>query len=161
MAKSPHAGHVLSELTSRFRSFASTCLPPTSPRRCWRSAAAVYAEERIAPIPAAIRPKFLFRSKDRGEALVRIHPTVRQLVTYRRQNLIDSDYGITEPVDVIFCRNVFICFYVPTQDRILQRFCRLLVLGGFLFLGPRRPSPDATTCLAFVASTTYRALART
>ncbi len=51
------------------------------------------------------------------------------------QNLLDEDYGISVPMDVIFCRNVFIYFERRLQEQILRRFARTMVGGGFLFLG--------------------------
>jgi len=38
--------------------------------------------------------------------------------------------------DIVFCRNLLIYFDRPTQDAALQVLHRLLLPGGFLFLGP-------------------------
>ncbi len=48
---------------------------------------------------------------------------------------MDSDFGIKEPVDIIFCRNVIIYFDRPTQEKLLNRFCHHLIPGGYLFMG--------------------------
>jgi chemotaxis protein methyltransferase CheR len=36
---------------------------------------------------------------------------------------------------VIFCRNVMIYFDRPTQRKLIEKFGRHLVSGGYLFLG--------------------------
>jgi chemotaxis protein methyltransferase CheR len=49
--------------------------------------------------------------------------------------LLDADWKINGPFDVIFCRNVMIYFDKPTQARILERFAPLLRPDGLLFAG--------------------------
>lgn len=119
---------------------------------------AVYADERIAPIPAELRRRYLLRSKDSGRRLVRVAPELRQLVRFRRLNFLDDDFGLREPMDVIFCRNVFIYFDRPTQEAILNRFCRHLIRGGYVFLGHSETINGLDVPLVPVAPTVYRYL---
>jgi chemotaxis protein methyltransferase CheR len=95
----------------------------------------IYAEEKAAPIPLALRRKYLLKAKDPELRQVRIAPELRNLVRFRRLNFLDADYGLRDPFDVIFCRNVLIYFDRPTQERLLGRFAGLLEAGSFLFLG--------------------------
>jgi chemotaxis protein methyltransferase CheR len=126
-----------------------------------RATRAVYTEEQIAPIPPPLRAKYLLRSKDRERALVRVAPAIRAHVRFRRLNLMDAQYGIREPVDVIFCRNVFIYFERKTQEQILNRFCRHLAPGGYVFLGHSEAINGHDVPLRAVAPTTYRAAVAT
>ena len=57
------------------------------------------------------------------------------MVEFRRLNFMDSDYGIKENADVIFCRNVIIYFDRATQEQILQKLAHQLAPGGYIFLG--------------------------
>lgn len=95
----------------------------------------IYAEEKAAPIPPALRRKYLLKSKDPAQRQVRIVPELRSLVRFRRLNFMDADYGLRESFDVIFCRNVLIYFDRPTQEKLLSRFTGYLESGRFLFLG--------------------------
>lgn len=95
----------------------------------------IYGEEKAAPIPPALRKKYLLRSRDPEQRQVRVVPELRSLVTFRRLNFMDADYGLRDGFDVIFCRNVLIYFDRPTQERLLGRFSDLLEPGRFLFLG--------------------------
>jgi chemotaxis protein methyltransferase CheR len=118
----------------------------------------IYDSDRIEPIPLELRKKYLLRSKDRDADLVRMVPQIRQNVSFRRLNFMDDDFGITEAVDVIFCRNVMIYFDRPTQERVIRKFCDHLQPGGFLFIGHSESLTGMDTPLLQVASTIYRKL---
>ncbi len=75
------------------------------------------------------------RSRERDAGQVRIVPELRKLVEFRRLNFMDSDYGVAEKVDAVFCRNVIIYFDRPTQEKILGRLSSYLKPGGYLFVG--------------------------
>lgn len=100
-----------------------------------KAAGAIYEEERIAPVPMNLRKKYLLKSRDHTRKLVRIVPELRERVKFRRLNFMDDDFGMREPFHFIFCRNVFIYFDRPTQERIINSFCKNLVPGGYIFLG--------------------------
>jgi len=96
---------------------------------------AVFKSDVVAPVPADLRRKYFVRSRDKDANLLRVIPELRDLVEFRRLNLMDSNYGLSEQVDAIFCRNVIIYFDRATQQQILQKLVRYLVPGGHLFLG--------------------------
>jgi len=95
----------------------------------------IFKSEAAAPISADLRRKYFMRSRDPGSELLRIVPELRARVEFRRVNFMDPDYGIGEPPEIIFCRNVIIYFDRPTQIRILQKLTRHLVPGGYFFSG--------------------------
>ena len=123
-----------------------------------RARQAIYAEDRIEPIPEALRSRYLLRSKNRDAGLIRIAPSLRQRVRFDHLNFLDSDFGIRGSVDVIFCRNVFIYFERGTQEAVLRRFCRHLTAGGYLFLGHSETINGLDAPLSQVAPTVYRHL---
>lgn len=94
-----------------------------------------YSEERIADIPMFMRKKYLLKSTDRTLGLVQLKSQIRDLVSFRRINLMHDDFGIKEKMHIIFCRNVLIYFDKETQQALIRRFARQLVSGGFLFIG--------------------------
>ena len=69
---------------------------------------------------------------------------------------MDADYGISERVDAIFCRNVIIYFDRETQEKVLQRLCRHLVPRGYMFVGHAETLHDMDLALAPVAPALYR-----
>jgi chemotaxis protein methyltransferase CheR len=114
---------------------------------------AIYSEEQAAPIPPALREKYLLRSRDRNARQVRIAPNVRAKVRFGHLNFLAPDYGIREPMDAVFFRNVMIYFNRDTQQEVVGRICRHLRVGGHLFIAhaetlqnlalPLRPSGTA------------------
>lgn len=96
---------------------------------------AIYPEEMASTIPADLARRYLRRSRDRDRPTVRMIPEVRQRVHFGHLNLMDSDYQIDHDMDVIFCRNVLIYFDKATQHAVLDKLCRHLRPGGYLFVG--------------------------
>jgi chemotaxis protein methyltransferase CheR len=117
---------------------------------------AVYGEARTAAVPAALKKKYFLRSRDRGAGLVRIVPELRAKVEFRRLNFVADEFAVPEPFDAIFCRNVIIYFDRPTQERLLQRFCRHLLPDGQLFLGHTETLNGLNVPLRAVCPTVYR-----
>lgn len=117
---------------------------------------AVYEEEKVEPVPLAMKRKYLLRGKGDHKGLVRIAPEFRGLVKFRRLNFMDDNFGMRESFDVIFCRNVIIYFDRVTQERLINKFCRHLVPGGYLFMGHSETLNGLDVPLVQVASTVYR-----
>jgi chemotaxis protein methyltransferase CheR len=116
----------------------------------------VYPENRIAPIAQGLRRKYLLRGKDRNNPEVRIVPELRSTVKFGRLNFMDREFGLRDPVDIIFCRNVIIYFDKPTQEQLMGKFCRHLRPGGFLFVGHSESLQGYDVPLVQVAPTIYR-----
>ena len=117
---------------------------------------AIYDDERIAPVPEEFKKKYLLANKDRTKKLFRVVPELRERVKLRRLNFMDSDFGFREPIDVIFCRNVIIYFDKPTQERLLNQFCRYLSPDGYVFMGHSETLLGMDVPLVPVAPTIYR-----
>lgn len=96
--------------------------------------AAVYAEEHAAPVPLALRQRYLLRSRDREAAQVRIGPELRAKVRFGHLNFLSPDYGMREVFDAVFFRNVMIYFDRDTQQQVVAKICRQLRVGGRLFI---------------------------
>ncbi|MCX7208488.1 MAG: chemotaxis protein CheR [Proteobacteria bacterium] len=60
---------------------------------------------------------------------------LRDLITFKRQNLVESTWTTRGPFDVVFCRNVMIYFDKPTQLKILERFVPQMKPSGLLVVG--------------------------
>jgi len=148
---------VLAEFAERHRPFSSMVLGTDICTEVLEHAKrAIYTEASIAPVPPDLLPKYVLRSKDRSRGLVRIAPSIRSRVRFRRLNFLDGDFAVREPIDAIFCRNVFIYFDRRTQEQILNRFLKHLMPGGFVFLGHSETINGLDVPLVQVAPTVYR-----
>ncbi len=117
---------------------------------------AIYEEEKVAPIPEALKHRYLLRSRDRSKGLVRINPELRAMVSFRRVNLMDTRYGLEGSMDVVFCRNVIIYFDRITQENLVGKLARCLHSGGYLFMGHSETLMGMHLPLRSEAPTVYR-----
>jgi chemotaxis protein methyltransferase CheR len=117
---------------------------------------AVYPVSLIGPVPERMRKAYMLRSKDRAH--IRFSPAIRAMVGFRPLNLMDSDYQFTEPLDVVFCRNVMIYFDRPTQRQILLKILATLQPQGYLLMGHSESLNGLNLPVEQVAPTVYRRL---
>ncbi|MBI5409487.1 MAG: protein-glutamate O-methyltransferase [Nitrospirae bacterium] len=116
----------------------------------------IYNENTIYPVPTDFRKKYFLKSRDNDKRLVRVVPELRDLVKFRRLNFMDGDFGMREPMDIIFCRNVIIYFDRPTQEKLLNRLYRHLIPGGYMFMGHSETLNGLNVPLISVAPMVYR-----
>ena len=121
-----------------------------------RAEMGIYSSECVAPIPLALKRKYLLRSRDSQSPRVRVVPELRKLVDFRRLNFMDSDYMLAEKVDAIFCRNVLIYFDRATQESILRKVVHNLTPSGYLFVGHSETLHDMDLPVIPVAPALYR-----
>jgi len=96
-----------------------------------RARAGVYDKEAVAPIPPAMRSRWLERAEDDRWGM---GPAVRKLVSFNELNLMGA-WPMKGRFQAIFCRNVAIYFDDPTQERLWGRFADALVPRGRLYIG--------------------------
>ena len=121
-----------------------------------RGTRAVYTADRIIPIPEPLKKKYLLRSRDREQQVVRIKKELRDRVRFHRLNLMADDFGIHNSFEIIFCRNVIIYFDRNNQAKLLRKLYNHLVPGGYLFLGHSETLAGIDLPLSSVAPTVYR-----
>lgn len=95
--------------------------------------AGVYPESHLASGDLYYRQTFFEPGPD--PATVRLIPSLRERIVYRRVNLMSARWPLRGPLHAIFCRNVMIYFDAPTQERLVNRFHALLAPDGYLFVG--------------------------
>jgi len=96
--------------------------------------AAVYDADSRGLSPARLQRHFL-RGKGANEGRIRVRPQLAQRVSFRTLNLVQPQWDLGTPFDIVFCRNVMIYFDAPTQRRVLERLHRALAAGGLLYVG--------------------------
>jgi chemotaxis protein methyltransferase CheR len=148
---------VLEEFRSQRRGFEYQILATDLSTRVLQAAArGVYRDDRIEPVPAALRARYIMRSRDRAQGLVRVHPDLRARVSFQRLNFRDQEYDVGPPLDVVFCRNVLIYFEKDFQRELLLRLIARLAPGGYLFLGHTESIHGMGLPVTPVGFSTYR-----
>jgi chemotaxis protein methyltransferase CheR len=70
-----------------------------------------------------------------GNGTIRVPAPVRELISFKPLNLMAPVWPMKGPFDAVFCRNVAIYFDKQTQGTLFSRLGKLLVPGGFLYIG--------------------------
>lgn len=146
---------VLSDFAERNPGFTFSILGTDISTRVLDTAAqGIYEHERVEPVPLPFRKKYLLRNKEKN--LVRISPSLRSLIKFRRLNLMDKEFWLSEKVDLIFFRNVMIYFDRSTQEQVLNRMCKHLIRNGHIFIGHSETLNGLHVPLAPITATVYR-----
>jgi len=120
----------------------------------------VYSLDRLESMsPERVR-RFFLKGKDGTAGYARVRQELRDLVTFRSFNLLDSKYPMHGSFDAIFCRNVMIYFDKPTQYQILQKFVPLLDRDGLLFMGHSEVFQHASDLIRLIDRTVYKPVVR-
>lgn len=117
---------------------------------------AVYPLESVQKLSAELKKRYFLKSTKLADPAVRVKPEVRNKVTFKHLNFMDSNFGFRSSMQVIFCRNVLIYFDKPTQKKVLSKFMDYLEKGGYLFLGHSETIFDMDLPLKTVAPTVFQ-----
>jgi chemotaxis protein methyltransferase CheR len=148
---------VLSEFAEKYNGFQFSILATDICTKVLEKAVrGTYEMEKVEPVPMSLKKKYLLRNKDSKKNLVRIIPELRNLIQFQRLNLMDNDFNMREPVDIIFCRNVIIYFDRQTQEKLINRFYHKISPGGYLFMGHSETLHGMNVPVVQVAPTIYR-----
>lgn len=117
--------------------------------------AGIYPAEMIQPVPDDVRRRYFRYARSPREPLVRVVPQIRQSVQFGRLNLMEPDYPLGDPMDVIFCRNILIYFEKEMQVQVLERLCGKLRTGGYLFISHTESTAGMSLPLRQVAPSVF------
>lgn len=95
----------------------------------------IYQLDRIEQVSPERLKRFFLRGTGPNEGYCRVVDRLRDLITFRQLNLLDSSWPMKDVYDAIFCRNVMIYFDKPTQLTILRKMMPLLAADGLFFAG--------------------------
>src|SRR3990172_2726040 len=99
------------------------------------AAEGIYEIDKISNLPKELLNEYFVKDNAGYNNCYKVTPLLRDIITFRRLNLIDETYPFKGKFDFIFCRNVMIYFDKKTQEGIVNRFYNHLDDGGYLFIG--------------------------
>ncbi|HBD09435.1 MAG TPA: chemotaxis protein CheR [Syntrophobacteraceae bacterium] len=152
-------GIVLSEFAARYPGLGFHFLilaTDASPNVLTTARKAIYHEDSVQLVPSGLRRKYLLRSKDQSQKLIRVNSQIRDVVRFRRVRSLDGELSFREPIDIIFCSSLNSQVGKDTWSRLTASFCRYLMPGGYLFLRDPHPQIEAQVPLQLVAPTIYK-----
>jgi chemotaxis protein methyltransferase CheR len=93
----------------------------------------VYSRRALRFVDQEFIERYMERFCHLDRKRITVNPEVKDLVQFQYMNLMDE--FLPWKFDLIFCRNVTIYFEPETTKRVLEKFHRSLVPGGYLFSG--------------------------
>lgn len=121
-----------------------------------KAKAAIFNREKVGPVPMPLKKKYLLRSRDREKKVVRITPELRAKVRFRQINFMDEEFGLREKMEILFCRNILGLYAPEHREEIVNKLCRYLTPGGYLFLGESENLDAIRTPLVQAAPAIYQ-----
>lgn len=116
-----------------------------------------YRLDRLNDVPANIMKNYFIKDKDsHNRAMARIHPAIKELITFRRFNLMNERFPFKNQFDYIFCRNVMIYFDKPTQETLVEKYYRFIKPGGYLFIGHSESLTTIKHSFKYLVPTIYQ-----
>jgi len=115
----------------------------------------VYPIERVEKIPTERLKRFFLKGTGSQEGYVAVRPELKRLIEFQRVNLLEPNWPVRGPLDVIFCRNVMIYFDKPTQYKILSRFAPMMQTDGLMFAGHSESFLHAADLFKSLGKTVY------
>jgi chemotaxis protein methyltransferase CheR len=100
-----------------------------------RAMQGAYTQESVRPVPPALLGRYFDRQLQDDKEYYVVKANLRQLITFRKFNLMTPSYPLQPILDIVFCRNVLIYFDNDDKLGILTKFHKLLKPGGHLFVG--------------------------
>ena len=105
----------------------------------------LYTDDRMKDIPKYLWNKYFLKGTGVNAGNFKVKNFLRDIMIFRRFNLLDSQWPIRGGFDAIFCRNVLIYFDKEMQADVVRKLCGYLREGGYLFLGHSETFVDGAT----------------
>lgn len=122
------------ELGSAAAQRASVLATDISTRVLKAASLGIYPQDRFRDFPDEWKRRYLLRGKAEQAGQYKIRPEIRNMVEFRRQNLMEG-MPPEGPFPVIFLRNIMIYFDRTVQERTVAAISAKLEPGGYLFIG--------------------------
>jgi len=114
----------------------------------------VYRQESVENIDIDTIKKYFARGGGDKSGLFKVKKQIRDMVYFRRLNLLGNRYPMKGKFDIIFCRNVIIYFDKDTQRHIFKMLYQYLEDHGILFIG-HSENITAVSDFKFLGNTIY------
>ncbi|GJQ58722.1 MAG: chemotaxis protein methyltransferase [Candidatus Scalindua sp.] len=116
----------------------------------------VYKKETVNDISQGLLAAHFSRITKDNIVFYKAKDHLKELITYRRFNLMTPKFPFKNPFDFIFCRNVMIYFDPETQQRLVSKFYDCLPKEGYLFIGHSETLAKRVTGFKYVQPALYQ-----
>ncbi len=116
----------------------------------------IYKEETICELEPETIKRFFLKGKGSKEGLFTVKDPIKNMIYFRRLNLLAQSYPMKRRFDLIFCRNVIIYFDRKTRDELIDRFYSYLADDGYFFAGHSETLSNFSGKYYLIGNTVYR-----
>jgi len=113
----------------------------------------IYYDGNVSKLPDALKNKY-FNKLPEGKWEVKNQ--IKELVLFRRLNLMRKEFPFRGKFQVIFSRNMMIYFDEPTRQSLVKRYHRYMESGGYLFIGHSETLGRNNNFYRFLKPAVYR-----
>lgn len=121
-----------------------------------RASAGEYPARAVEPVPRQALARYFKRQRQGDAVTYKVTPELRQMITFRKFNLMTPQYPLKIQVDFVFCRNVLIYFEATDKLDILRKIHSVMRPGALLFVGHSESLMMAKELFRYVGTTIYR-----
>lgn len=115
----------------------------------------VYKLENLKNLSNSQLQRYFLKGKGSNGGMARVKPELQKHIDFFTLNLIEDNWSLKEPFDVVFCRNVMIYFDAQTQRQVLTRIHRVMKPKATLFVGHAENFSDARSQFVLRGKTIY------
>jgi chemotaxis protein methyltransferase CheR len=116
----------------------------------------IYREELLKDIPQATISAHFSKVFYDNANCYKAKDHLKDIITFRRFNLMTTEFPFKNPFDFIFCRNVMIYFDPETQSNLVSKFYDCLPKDGHLFIGHSETLSRTNTSFKYIQPAVYR-----
>lgn len=120
------------------------------------AAAGVYDSQRMAPVANHLKTRYFTVQHQGGQTVYKAKAELKDVILFRKFNLMTPKFPLKTRLDFIFCRNVMIYFTIEDRIRILTNFHNLIHSEGYIFVGHSESLMMVPNLFKYVASTVYK-----
>ena len=113
----------------------------------------IYKPDNVEKMSEGIKKKYFQRNRDNSW---NIKSNIREVVLFRRLNLIRNQFPFKRKFHSIFCRNVMIYFDTQTRQELVKKFSHHLMDGGYLFIGHSESLGRTNPYFEYIRPAVYR-----
>ncbi len=115
----------------------------------------IYKEENLEEVDEPIIKRCFLKAKEETRDLYIVKESIKNMISFRRLNLLAGVYPMKGKFDIIFCRNVIIYFDKKTKDEVVNRFYNYLTDDGYFFAGHSESLSNCSNKYFLIGNTIY------
>ena len=113
----------------------------------------IYSQDKLKSMPSKYLDKYFNKI---GNGKYSVKTSLRNLILYKRLNLMRDSFPFKNKFHIIFCRNVMIYFDKETRETLISKYHTNLLTKGILFIGHSETIGRNSSQFKYIIPAVYR-----